>query len=63
MLVRPEFLGPFPVFEELFDRIDFGIADRHLSFRSSLVARETENGVRIAVTTRSPHNAFGRFYA
>ncbi|WP_185277670.1 DUF2867 domain-containing protein [Leifsonia shinshuensis] len=60
----PKFLGPFPVIAESLDRIEFGIADRHLSFRSSLTANETRNGTRIEVTTTvTTHNVFGRIYA
>jgi hypothetical protein len=60
----PAFLGPFPVLEETPRRIDFGIADSHLSFRCSLVVRQNEQEARIEVTTVvDTHNACGRLYA
>lgn len=57
-------LGPFPVLSESDDRIEFGIADSHLTFRSELTPVVDAGQTRIVVTTRIwTHNLLGRCYA
>ncbi|MDN4640555.1 DUF2867 domain-containing protein [Agreia sp. PsM10] len=61
---RADRLGPFPVLAEAADQIDFGITDKHLTFRSSLQVSADDGVVVIEVETRVwTHNWFGRCYA
>lgn len=57
-------LGPFPVLAEAPEQIVFGIADKHLTFRSSLQVSAVDGAVIINVVTKVwTHNWFGRCYA
>ncbi|AZZ57203.1 DUF2867 domain-containing protein [Rathayibacter iranicus] len=61
---RADRLGPFPVLAETPEHIAFGIADKHLTFRSSLRVSAGDGVVIIDVETKVwTHNWFGRCYA